>query len=590
MEDGFSRLGLAVRAGNVHFDCLIDTGASISLLHNAVFKKICEDTGRTRLLKPAPLLFDVSGSQIKVYGKTEIPLDMFGNLDVVVVDGIAHHCIIGDDILTAGRALVDYDKYILTWKGKQMPVHPYNLPSTIDSISHLESMSPTHTNPTSNIPNSEYADVIAWNQDVFYEDGKPFGQCPLTEVTIDTGSHPPIRQRPYRTPLAKRKVIDDCIDQMLKDGVIEPSNSPWASPVCLVPKKDGTTRFCVDYRKLNEITVKDRYPLPLIQDIFDQLGGKSIYSICDLKAAYNQLPVAKKDQDKTAFICHRGLFNCTVGSFGLANMPSIFQRTMERALSDLLGKCVWVFIDDLIIASESPAQHKRDLQAVFDRLRAARLQHKASKCYFGEVEVRLLGYIITPEGISSDPEKVRAIVDMPAPMNVKQVRSFMGMVNYYSKTIPGYARISEPLVRLTRKHQPFSWGPEQQKAFESLKELLMSRHVMAYPRTDRGYKLFTDASDTCVGGILVQDDDDGVERVIQYVSHQLSATQRKWSTIEKEAFAVVHCIDKLRAYLYGADFVVYTDHKPLRSLFTKEMRNTKIQRWEIGRASCRERV
>ena len=230
-----------------------------------------------------------------------------------------------------------------------------------------------HADPTTTIPNSEYAHVIARNQDVFYEEGKPFGQCPLMEVTINTGDHPPIRQRPYRTPLAKRKVIDDCIDQMLKDGVIEPSNSPWASPVCLVPKKDGTTRFCVDYRKLNEITVKDRYPLPLIQDIFDQLGGKSVYSVCDLKAAYNQLPVAKCDQDKTAFICHRGLFNCTVGSFGLANMPSIFQRTMEMALSDLLGKCVWVFIDDLIIASESASAHEKDLEAVFDRLRTAKL-------------------------------------------------------------------------------------------------------------------------------------------------------------------------------------------------------------------------
>ena len=157
----------------------------------------------------------------------------------------------------------------------------------------------------------------------------------------------------------------------------------------------------------------------------------------------------------------------------------------------------------------------------------------------------------------------------------------MGMVNYYSKTIPGYARVSEPLVKLTRKNQPFEWGLDQEQAFQSLKQLLMSEEVMAYPRTDRPYKLYTDASDTCIGGILVQDDDQGVERVIQYISHQLSSTQRKWSTIEKEAYAVVYCIDKLRAYLYGAEFTVFTDHKPLRSLFTKGMRNTKIQRWGV---------
>ena len=204
--------------------------------------------------------------------------------------------------------------------------------------------------------------------------------------------------------------------------------------------------------------------------------------------------------------------------------------------------------------------------------------------------MQLLGYIITPDGIHSDPEKVRAIVDMPAPTSVKQMRSFMGMVNYYSKTIPGYALVSEPLVKLTRKHQAFTWGHEQQQAFESLKRLLMSGEVMAYPQTDKGYKLYTDASDTCVGGVLVQDDDAGVEKVVQYVSHQLSATQRKWSTIEKEAFAVVHCIDKLRAYLYGAEFIVYTDHKPLRSLFTKEMRNTKIQRWAVFLAEFGARI
>ena len=187
----------------------------------------------------------------------------------------------------------------------------------------------------------------------------------------------------------------------------------------------------------------------------------------------------------------------------------------------------------MVIASRNISEHLKDLEAVFTRLREAQLKLKASKCSFGKTEIQLLGYIITPEGIHSDPEKVRAIAEMPAPTTVKQIRSFVGMVNYYAKTIPGYARVSEPLVKLTRKNQPFVWGPDQQQAFDNLKQLLMSNEVMAYPCTDRPYKLYTDASDTCVGGILVQDDNDGIERVIQYVSHQLSATQRKWSTIEK---------------------------------------------------------
>ena len=562
-------------------NCLIDTGACVSLLRYDVFIEICNRSGRSRLLGPAPALFTVSGAPIKVHGKTEVVFEVLGSLPMLIVEGTIHQCILGDDALSASRAVLNYSTRELIWKGKVLKLCPYSRHLAVSEMGPQHGVSSGDLYVFDGSTDPAYEDVIRQNNDVFYREGQPFGQCPLTEITIDTGDSPPIRQRPYRTPLAKRKIVEECIDQMLSDGVIVPSNSPWASPICLVPKKDGSTRFCVDYRALNNVTIKDRYPLPLIQDIFDQLGGKRVYSVCDLKSAYNQLRVASRDQQKTAFVCHRGQFQYTVGSFGLANMPSIFQRTMELALSELLGKCVWIFIDDLVIASGSPEEHIRDLEAVFALLRRAKLSLKGSKCYFGKTNVQLLGYIITPDGIHSDPEKVRAIVEMPAPQTVKQVRSFVGMVNYYSKTIPGYSRVVEPLTKLTRKNQIFEWGQEQQEAFDTLKGLLTSSEVMAYPRTNHSYKLYTDASNTCVGGILVQDDDQGIERVIQYVSHQLTATQRRWATIEKEAYAVVYCIDKLRAYLYGADFTVYTDHKPLRSLFTKEMRNTKVQRWGV---------
>ena len=300
-----SRLGLSINAGSVSIECLIDTGACVTLLHRVAFKRICSATGRTRLLQPAPPLYNVSGKPIIALGRTEMEFKELGCLPVIVVEGITHECILGDDALSIGKAVLNYDSSILQWKGRLLGLHPYKGSPLLDTASSNPDGSSSLGGNLSDFSNAnvpgEYVEVLQEYKDVFYEEGVPFGQCPLTEVRINTRDHSPIRQRPYRTPLAKRKIIDECVDQMLKDNIIYPSNSPWASPVCLVPKKDGTTRFCVDYRSLNDITVKDRYPLPLIQDIFDQLGGKTVYSVCDLKAAYNQLKVAECDQDKTAF-------------------------------------------------------------------------------------------------------------------------------------------------------------------------------------------------------------------------------------------------------------------------------------------------
>ena len=376
-------------------------------------------------------------------------------------------------------------------------------------------------------------------------------------------------------------MIDDAIEEMLEEGVIRNSASPWASPVTLVPKKDGSIRFCVDYRRVNSVTEKDTSPLPLIQDIFDQVGGSAIYSTLDLKSGYWQLPVAEADIHKTAFRCHRGLFEFVRMPFGLANAPAVFQRTMDRLMADLIGVCVLVYLDDIVVYSTSIQDHHKHLQLVFDRLRNAGLRLKPTKCHFGMSEVKLLGYILSGAGIRTDPEKVVAINNLGSPESVPEVRSFLGMTGYYRQCIPDYAKIAEPLVALTRKHEQFSWTSTRQEAFESLKMLLTSSHVMAAPRLDRPYKLYTDACDYAIGGILVQEDDQGIEKVIQYISHALPATQRKWAVVEKEAYAVVYAIQKLRPYLYGADFTVYTDHKPLTCLFTRQLNNTKVQRWAV---------
>ena len=255
--------------------------------------------------------------------------------------------------------------------------------------------------------------------------------------------------------------------------------------------------------------------------------------------------MAEADIPKTAFRCHRGLFKFLRMPFGLANAPAVFQRTMDKLLSGLIGMCVLVYLDDIVVYSKDSKDHEGHLQFVFDRLRSAGLRLKPTKCHFGLSEVKLLGYILNGDGITTDPEKVAAINNLSSPESVTEVRSFLDMAGYHRQCIPEYAHVSEPLTELTRKYVQFSWNKDRQEAFDTLKGLLTCSHVMAAPRCDQPYKLYTDTCDYAIGGILVQEDEQGVERVIQYLSHALSSVQRRWAVIEKEAYAVVYAVQKL---------------------------------------------
>ena len=362
-------------------------------------------------------------------------------------------------------------------------------------------------------------------------------------------------------------------------GVVRPSHSPWASPITLVPKPDGSIRFCVDYRKLNAVTVEDSHPLPLIQEIFDSLHGSTIFSTIDLRSGYWQLPMAEEDIPKTAFVTHRGLYEFTRMPFGLKNAPAVFQRAMQDILGDALGVYALVYIDDIIIFSGDEAAHRDHVARVLGELARYGLVVKESKCNFHQHQLKLLGYLVSKDGIQADPRKTAAINLMPPPDNVKAVQRFLGMANYYRHLIPNCATLCEPLTRLTRKKENFVWEEDQENAFQKLKKALTSHKVMAHPDIQKPFKLYTDASDVAVGAILVQTDENNVERPVQYVSRCFRGSERAWSTIEKEAYAIVYALTKLRPYLYGARFVIYTDHKPLKSLFLGEVKNTKIQRW-----------
>ena len=337
----------------------------------------------------------------------------------------------------------------------------------------------------------------------------------------------------------------------------------------------------MDFRRLNSVTKKDAHPLTHIEDIFDTLSGAKVFSTLDLKSGYWQIEMDPHSKEQTAFVCHRGLFQFCRMPFGLCNAPGVFQRLMNKVLAPYIGRSTMVYLDDIVIYSHTEEEHDQHLREVFEALRAYGLKVKPSKCQFRIPELKLLGHIVTPAGIRTDPDKVSAIRDMAPPHDVKGVRSFLGMTGYYRQYIPDYARVAQPLVQLTKKHSHFTWTADQQHAWESLRDLLVSTQVMAYPQVGRPYTLYTDACDYAVGAILVQEDEHGVERPIQYISKQLSGAQLKWATIEKEAFAVVHALTKLRPYLYDASFTIYTDHKPLKALFVSEIKNTKIQRWAV---------
>ena len=427
------------------------------------------------------------------------------------------------------------------------------------------------------------------NADLFAQKDLELSHTDTVKMKINTGDHPPIKLRPYRTPLNNRKVIDKAIDEMIDAKIIERSKSPWSFPVVIVDKKDGTKRFCVDFRALNKITKTNSYPLPLIDDILALLGKARYFTSLDLKSGYWQVLMDDNDKEKTAFACHRGLFQFNVMPFGLTTAPAIFQELMARVLEGL-DEFTVAYLDDILILSTTLEEHLAHIQHVFDRLREHSLRLKLKKCSFLKSETNYLGFVINEHGIKPDSKKVDVIQALAPPTTVREVRRFVGMCSYYRRFIPHFASIAEPIIALTRKYAKFKWDSKCQFAFETLKHNLASFPMLGYPDPNRPYVLYTDASNNCIGACLTQMCDESNsaypkirdEKPIYYLSHKLSDTQTRWSTIEKEAFAIHFSLQKLDHYLHNAEFVIRTDHKPLKYLLDSPMQNKKIQLWALG--------
>ena len=314
---------------------------------------------------------------------------------------------------------------------------------------------------------------------------------------------------------------------MLDANVIRRSRSPWSFPVVIVDKKDGSKRFCVDFRKLNQISKKNSYPLPLIDDILALLGNAKFFSSLDLKSGYWQVLMDEKDKEKkTASACHRGLYEFNVIPFGLSNAPAIFQELMSVVLQEC-SEFATAYLDDILIFSSTSEEHLIHLNIIFQKLRQYKLKLKPKKCSFLKTVTNYLAFVIDEQGIKPDQKKVEAIRSLPVPTCVGEVRSFVGMCSYYRRFIPNFSQIAESIIALTRKYAHFKWTNVHQKAFEFIKDSLTTVHLLVYPNCNKPYTNYTDASDTCIGACLTQTCDSD-EKPIYYLSHTLSKSQCKW--------------------------------------------------------------
>lgn len=400
---------------------------------------------------------------------------------------------------------------------------------------------------------------------VFSKGEFDIGRTHILEHTIDTGDHRPIKQPLRRHPAAHLPIIDQHVEDMLRNDIIEPAASPWCSNVVLIKKKDNTLRFCIDYRALNACTYRDNFPLARIDACLEALGGSKFYSTMDLRSGYWQTVITESDRDKTSFCTRKGQWRFKVLSFGLCNAPSQFARIMELVLSGLTYESCLVYLDDVCVYGPSLLIHTQRLEAVLKRLEQANLKLKASKCSLFQRKAFFLSHVADEQGIHCDPRKVEDIVSWPVPRNLTEVKSFVGLASYYRSFIRGFADLARPLNELSRKGTKFVWGDRQLQAFEALKSCLVSAPVLAPPRDEGTYVLDTDASDVAVGYVL-QQEQEGQLRVIAYASKALSDTERRYCTTRKELLAVVYGLKRFRQHLLGRDFVIRTDHAALAYL------------------------
>ena len=402
----------------------------------------------------------------------------------------------------------------------------------------------------------------------------------LIEHEIKVTSNDPVRSSPYVVPFAVRDSLKKDIEEMLQMGVIRRSNSSYASPVVVVKKPDGSDRVCIDYRKLNKITLFDPEPMRSISEVFHRLSRAKYFTKIDLSKGYWQIPVAAKDIEKTAFVTPDGAYEFLKMPFGMMNSGATLVRAMRQLIDGIPG--VDSYVDDLIVYSTSWEEHVSTLSKLILRMQQAGLTARPSKCLFGSSRVEFVGHVLHHGSVSPQEQNVEKIKTAPRPKTKKEVRSFLGLVGFYREYIPNFAAIAVPLTDLTKKGQPnrIVWSDATESAYRNLKSKVMQKPILKLPDQSKPYVLRTDASDVGLGAVLMQETD-GKLFPVSFASKKLNGAQQKYSAIEKECLALVWAVKKYQPYLYGTRFVLQTDHQPLTYLNQARFINNRVMRWSM---------
>ncbi|GET58360.1 hypothetical protein GLOIN_2v1765994 [Rhizophagus irregularis DAOM 181602=DAOM 197198] len=578
-------------------DVMFDTGAAVNVITSQIMDemdlKIEEpSTVRCVMINEDKLASRGTTTIYIQFGDKEIPIK------VEVIDSGKNEIVLGNGVLDMFKANIDYtDKTIIIRMNDETMDIPVKytqrtikgFEETFDEEEILEELyqdelyniyEDDHEGDITNEQKGKLKVLVEKYKDIFEYDGEKYNRTNLVkhEIRLKGGTEP-LAQKRYKENDEKGKFIRKEVDEMLKLGKIRESRSPWSSPVTLAGKKSGNYRFCIDYRKLNKVTITDAYPLPRIDEQLERISSGKWFTSLDLASGFNQIEMAEEDIEKTAFICSAGLYEYNVMPFGLTNAPASFQRLMDKVLKEYLNEFVIVYIDDIMIYSENFEDHLKHIKLVLEKLKEASLILKLKKCIFGKTEIEFLGHVVGKNGLKPSPGKVEKIQKLTAPINIKGVRSILGLCTYYRKFIKDFSKIVKPITSLLRKDEKFEWGIKQHEALEILKRKLTEEPVLRQPDWLRKFILITDASGVGLGAVLAQKDDKGQEYVIEYASKSLNRTEQRWPITEQECYAIVWGIQHFHKYLINRKFEVVTDHAALKGLMTAKVPKGKRSRW-----------
>jgi len=574
-----SRYSMRLSIGGKMVNALVDSGATRSYIG-----KVFEDSLASSCRKSDAMIVTANGTTEPVRGELDIAFRigyLRRTLAVRLAPTIDYDFILGIDFLRAFGFQIDFGS--AKWKIPGQPFVRFSRDvSLVDPVIDVRGKCAglLHADDSQKVI---IDGLIAQHMK---EPTETLGATNLSQHVIDVQGHAPIRQNSRRYSPKVLAGARESVDKLLREGIIERASSPWCSPPVLVPKKDGTYRFCVDYRKVNDVTRKNAHPLPNIDSILDRLRNARYISKVDMSQAFHQIVVHPDSRDITAFsVPGMGQFRYRRMPYGLTNAPATYQEAMDRFVRERLppeaSDVLFVYLDDFCLVTETFEEHVKWLRILLRAIDEANLQINFDKSEFCCSEVKYLGFVVDASGLHTDSDKVQAISDYPAPTTVRQLRRFLGMIGWYGRFLKDFARDKVPLCQLLKKDVPWSWGTEQQGAFEKLKRDLCTAPVLVRPDFNRRFSLHCDASDYAIGSTLMQKDDDGHEHPIVFINKVLSSAERKWTTTEKECFAVIWSLHKLRPYLEGYAFDVVTDHSSLTWLKSMKDPRGRLGRWAM---------